>query len=96
MTKQQLAAGHNPFDAIKGTSYELVTELTVQPNAKLAFKLRKGTDQATSVSYDAKTEKLTIDRTHSGITSFEKGFAETSFGAAEAEGWQAQAPIFRR
>ena len=42
----------------------------------MAFQLRKGTDQATGVSYDAKTEKLTIDRTRSGITSFEKGFAE--------------------
>ncbi|CAN7606203.1 GH32 C-terminal domain-containing protein [Paenibacillus sp. LjRoot56] len=74
--KQKLAAGVNPFDPIKGTSYELISELTVQPNSKVEFKLRKGTDQATKVSYDAETEKLTIDRTHSGITSFEKGFAE--------------------
>ncbi|MDF2644625.1 MAG: levanase [Paenibacillus sp.] len=76
LSKQELTAGHNPFDAIRGTSYELVTELSVQPNAKLAFKLRKGSDQETNVSYDAKTEELTVDRTHSGITSFEKGFAE--------------------
>lgn len=76
LSKQELTAGHNPFDAIKGTSYEMATELSVQPNAKLAFKLRKGSDQETSVSYDAKTEQLTVDRTHSGITSFEKGFAE--------------------
>lgn len=76
LSKQELTAGHNPFDAIKGTSYEMITELTVQPNAKLAFKLRKGSDQETSVSYDAKMELLTIDRTHSGISSFEKGFAE--------------------
>ena len=54
----------------------MVTELSVQPNAKLAFKLRKGSDQETGVSYDAKTEQLTVDRTRSGITSFEKGFAE--------------------
>ncbi|KRF13637.1 GH32 C-terminal domain-containing protein [Paenibacillus sp. Soil787] len=76
LPKQALSAGHNPFGAIKGTSYELVTELSVQPNAKLAFKLRKGSGQETSVSYDAKLEQLTVDRTHSGITSFEKGFAE--------------------
>ncbi|NOU91343.1 levanase [Paenibacillus sp. LMG 31460] len=76
LSKQELTAGHNPFEAIKGTSYEMVTELSVQPNSKLAFKLRKGSDQETSVSYDAKTEQLTVDRTHSGITSFEKGFAE--------------------
>ncbi|KQX68371.1 GH32 C-terminal domain-containing protein [Paenibacillus sp. Root444D2] len=76
LSKQELTAGRNPFEAIKGTSYELVTELSVQPNAKLAFKLRKGSDQETGVSYDAKTEQLTVDRTHSGISSFEKGFAE--------------------
>lgn len=76
VSKQELSAGNNPFDAIKGTSYEMVTELSVQPNAKLAFKLRKGSDQETGVSYDAKTEQLTVDRTRSGITSFEKSFAE--------------------
>ncbi|MDQ0878662.1 fructan beta-fructosidase [Paenibacillus sp. V4I3] len=76
VSKQALSAGNNPFDVIKGTSYEMVTELSVQPNAKLAFKLRKGSNQETGVSYDAKTEQLTVDRTHSGITSFEKGFAE--------------------
>ena len=76
VTKQQLTAGHNPFDGLKGTSYELVSELTIQPNSKVEFQVRKGTDQATKVSYDANAEKLTIDRTHSGITSFEKGFAE--------------------
>ncbi|KRF08034.1 levanase [Paenibacillus sp. Soil766] len=76
VTKQELMSGVNPFDRVKGTSYELVSELTVQPNSKVEFQLRKGTDQATNVTYDAHAEKLTIDRTHSGISSFEKGFAE--------------------
>lgn len=76
VTKQQLAAGVNPFNGLKGTSYELVSELTVQPNSKVEFQLRKGTDQVTKVSYDADAAKLTIDRAQSGVTSFEKGFAE--------------------
>lgn len=76
VNKQQLAEGVNPFDSIKGTSYELISELTVLPKSKVEFQLRKGTDQATKVTYDAETEKLMIDRTQSGITSFEKGFAE--------------------
>ena len=74
--KQQLTAAGNPFDSLKGTAYELNSELTVQPNSLIEFQLRKGTDQATKVSYDAEAEKLTIDRTNSGINSFEKGFAE--------------------
>ncbi|OPH48194.1 levanase [Paenibacillus ferrarius] len=77
LSKQELTTGHNPFEAIKGTSYELAAELSVQPNAKLAFQLRKGNDQETVVSYDAKTEQLIVDRTHAGIASFEKGFAES-------------------
>lgn len=74
--KQQLTSAVNPFDSLKGTAYELNSELTVQPNSIIEFQLRKGTNQATKVSYDAEAEKLTIDRTNSGITSFEKGFAE--------------------
>ncbi|OAS21828.1 glycoside hydrolase family 32 protein [Paenibacillus oryzisoli] len=74
--KQQLADGVNPFERVKGTSYELVSELTIQPNSKVEFQLRKGIDQTTKVTYDAYAEKLTIDRTHSGISSFEKNFAE--------------------
>lgn len=77
LPEQPLDGGHNPFAGIKGTSYELETELTVQPNAKFTFNLRQGNDQATVVSYDAKTGQLTFDRTHSGETSFEQGFAET-------------------
>ena len=46
LSKQPLDAGHNPFAGIKGTSYELETELTVQPNAKFAFNLRQGNDQS--------------------------------------------------
>ncbi|UUZ86745.1 GH32 C-terminal domain-containing protein [Paenibacillus sp. P26] len=62
---------------MRGTSYELETELTVEPDARFAFRLRQGSGQATVVSYEAKTERLTFDRTGSGAASFEKGFAET-------------------
>ncbi|MGM0881378.1 MAG: GH32 C-terminal domain-containing protein [Bacillota bacterium] len=77
LPEQPVVSGHNPFAGIKGTSYELETELTVEPNAKFAFKLRQGDGQATRVSYDAKTGQLTFDRTQSGVASFEKDFAET-------------------
>lgn len=76
LPKQELVAGKNPLGGIKGTSYELETEMTVQPDAKVNFILRKGRDQETIVSYDAGAEKLSIDRTKSGISNFEKGFAE--------------------
>ncbi|MGG1518043.1 glycoside hydrolase family 32 protein [Paenibacillus oryzisoli] len=75
-----LAAGGglNPFDGLKGTSYELETELTVQPDAQVALALRRSADgaQATVVSYDAAAGVLSVDRTHAGVSTFEKGFAE--------------------
>ncbi|MFC0216741.1 GH32 C-terminal domain-containing protein [Paenibacillus chartarius] len=76
LPKQQLAAGRNPFAGIRGTSYELAADLTVQPGAIATFKLRQGAGQETAVSYDAAAEKLSLDRTRSGSTAFEKGFAE--------------------
>lgn len=76
LAQQTVTQGSNPFAGIKGTSYELLTELSVKPDAKLTFTLRQGPDQATTVSYDAASAQLTVDRTRSGITSFEKGFAE--------------------
>ncbi|MBW5449230.1 levanase [Cohnella sp. CFH 77786] len=77
LPEQLVVKGHNPFAGIKGTSYELETELTVTPNAKFTFNLRQGDRQATRVSYDASTGQLTVDRTQSGVASFEKDFPET-------------------
>lgn len=76
LPKQELTAGRNPLDGIKGTAYELESEFSVQQDAKLFFHLRQGNDQTTTVSYDAKAEELRVDRTQSGIVSFEKDFAE--------------------
>ncbi|MDD9271665.1 GH32 C-terminal domain-containing protein [Paenibacillus sp. GCM10023248] len=73
---QTVAPGSNPFADIKGTSYELVAELGVKPGAKLALELRKGPGQGTTVSYNAASGQLAVDRTRSGAASFEKGFAE--------------------
>lgn len=74
---QHLEPGKNPLVGLRGNSYELDTEFTVQEKAEFAFKLRKGGDQETIVSYNSDNSTLTIDRTKSGDSSFEAGFAET-------------------
>jgi len=73
---QKLIKGVNPLSSLSGTSYELDTEFTVGEDAAFGFKVRKGGDQETVVSYDAASSTLTVDRTKSGSSSFEPGFAE--------------------
>ncbi|MCY9663539.1 GH32 C-terminal domain-containing protein [Paenibacillus alginolyticus] len=77
VSKKQLTPGAgNPFVGIRGTSYELDSEMTLQADAAFNLKLRTGNKQETVLHYDAKTSQLSLDREESGITSFEKGFAE--------------------
>lgn len=79
---QQLATNSNAFEKWRGTSYELDTTFTVSADAAFALKVRTdGTGaEETSIRYDAAAGTLTVDRSKSGVVSFEKGFAE-SFAA---------------
>ncbi|MDQ0194664.1 GH32 C-terminal domain-containing protein [Paenibacillus wynnii] len=81
---QKLIEGVNPLSSLNGTSYELNTEFTVGEDAAFGFKVRKGGDQETVVSYDTASSTLTVDRTKSGISSFEPGFAERIDAALKA------------
>ncbi|WP_339219423.1 GH32 C-terminal domain-containing protein [Paenibacillus sp. FSL H8-0332] len=74
---QRLEPGSNPLAGLHGTSYELDTEFTVKGEAEFGIKLRKGADQETNISYNNANSMLTVDRTRSGDSSFEAGFAET-------------------
>lgn len=74
---QRLEPGNNPLAGLHGTSYELDTEFTVKGEAEFGIKLRKGADQETNISYNNANSTITVDRTQSGDSSFEAGFAET-------------------
>lgn len=71
--------GANPLAGLRGTSFELETEFALKDEADAEFgiKLRKGEGQETVLRYDASAGRLTLDRTKSGESSFEAGFAET-------------------
>jgi fructan beta-fructosidase len=79
---QQLATNSNAFGKWRGTSYELDTTFTVSADAAFALKVRTdGTGaEETSIRYNATAGTLTVDRSKSGVVSFEPGFAE-SFAA---------------
>lgn len=73
---QELKKGSNPFSSLLGTSYELDAAFNVDDSAEFGIKVRKGAGQETVISYNAASSTLTVDRTKSGDSSFEPGFAE--------------------
>ncbi|MCA0757119.1 GH32 C-terminal domain-containing protein [Paenibacillus sp. N4] len=77
LKKQTLTAGHHPLEGLKGTSFEMELTFTPQDNTKaFGVKLRKGTREETLLRYDTAKQELVLDRTRSGESSFEAGFAE--------------------
>jgi len=76
LSSLELGPGNNPLSGIKGTSFELEMEFSLLSEATFGVKLRKGETEETVVSYDAKHEKLIVDRSKSGASSFEPNFAE--------------------
>lgn len=92
--KQELLPNRNPLDGIKGTSYELETEFTLSEAAKLGLKLRMGSGQETIIGYDAAAAMLTLDRTRSGISTFEGGFAEVMQAPLKTKGKRIKLRMF--
>jgi len=76
LKKQTLVPGENPFKGIKGTSFEMELSFTPLSEYPFGIKVRKGSEHETVISYDPKAQELILDRSMSGESSFETGFAE--------------------
>ncbi|CAM4210744.1 glycoside hydrolase family 32 protein [Paenibacillus alkaliterrae] len=74
--KQIITAGQNPLEGIKGTSFEIDMEFTPQTADAFGIKVRQGSDEETVIRYEPAKQELILDRTRSGESSFEVGFAE--------------------
>ena len=58
----------NPFAGFAGTSYEMVVNAKPQEGTPVVnLDLRVGGNQYTRLSYDFSTQKLSLDRSHSGV-----------------------------
>lgn len=68
----QLSSGE--LKEIPGHSFELRSEMAVGNAQELGWKLLAGGGAHTLVGYDRSTQKIFIDRTHSGLTGFSKDF----------------------
>ncbi|WP_123041822.1 GH32 C-terminal domain-containing protein [Cohnella candidum] len=75
--KMTLSPGRNPLEGVKGTNYELEAEFDAGSGHSFGAKVRAGEGgQETVIRYDPKMNVLLLDRSHSGVTDFEGGFAE--------------------
>ncbi|WP_301205399.1 family 16 glycoside hydrolase [uncultured Dubosiella sp.] len=66
---EKVGADNTLLDGFKGTSYEIVS--TFKPEAgtkKVGFQVRVGNGEHTDIVYDVEAGKLTVDRSHSGIS----------------------------
>jgi fructan beta-fructosidase len=94
LTKQELSFGENPLKDIRGTSYEVDTEFTLQNDTSFGLKVRTGSNQETVISYDSKSAMLYVDRTNAGISSFEQHFAEKNSAPLQPKDHKIKLQIF--
>lgn len=57
-----------------GETFELVATFEPGTAREFGFQVRKKGNRKTVVGYDAKNARVFVDRTHSGVTDFGKGF----------------------
>ncbi len=68
--------GENLLGALRGDSLEIAAEFQVNPEvACFGLRVRVGDGEQTTIGYDVQTKKLFINRTSSGDSSFDEGFA---------------------
>lgn len=66
----------NLLAEIQGDQLEIQAEFAIaHPNGRVGFQVRRSAHEQTTIGYDIQTQKLYIDRTHSGQTNFHPQFA---------------------
>jgi fructan beta-fructosidase len=65
----------NLLENVKCNTFEIIAEFEVGSATEFGFKVCKGYTEETIIGYDAESQKLFVDRTHSGETDFHESFA---------------------
>ncbi len=69
-----IQTGQMPL-AIRGTALEIQAEFELASATEFGFCVRRGEKNFTRIAYNATSQELFIDRTHSGNTSFSEHFS---------------------
>jgi fructan beta-fructosidase len=65
----------NLLENVKSNTFEIIAEFEVGSATEFGFKVCKGYKEETIIGYDVESQKLFVDRTHSGETDFHESFA---------------------
>ena len=74
--EESIRPGYNLLAGIHGSSLEIRAEFQIHDEVdQFGFRVRVGHGEHTTIAYKPKERKLLLDRTHSGVTDFQDGFA---------------------
>jgi fructan beta-fructosidase len=79
-----ITPGTNLLQNVKGDSIEIIAEF--QTNAEVdcfGFRVRVGDGEQTTIGYNAQQRKVFVDRSNSGQSNFDEGFAGIHFADME-------------
>ncbi|MGA8153325.1 MAG: glycoside hydrolase family 32 protein [Terriglobales bacterium] len=71
---------------VRGQMLEIVAEIDPRGAAEFGFKVRKGDGEETVIGVDMRQSKLFVDRTRSGVVSFDEHFPSRDAGPIELAG----------
>lgn len=74
--KLSVTPGSNLLEGLTGDSFEINAVFQINPRVVgFGFRVRVGNGEQTTIGYDVRAQTVFVDRSNSGQTSFEKGFA---------------------
>jgi len=67
--------GEDPLNGLQADVVEIEAEIQIQPSTEsFGFHLRKGGEERTTLSVDARSHEIFLDRSHSGQSGFHENF----------------------
>lgn len=79
VNNQEILPGNETLSDVSGDTLEIVAEFQVDSNTtadEFGFKVRKGANEQTTIGYNRKKSSLFVDRSESGVSTFNDQFAK--------------------
>lgn len=90
-----ITPGANLLENIKGDSLEIVAEFQMNPAVNcFGFEVRAGDHEQTTIGYNALQRKVFVDRSNSGQSTFDEGFAGIHSAEMEPDAGMIRLRIF--
>jgi fructan beta-fructosidase len=82
LERQSIAAANRTLNSkrVRGDTLEILAEIDGGSAAEVGLRVRKGVDEGTTIGVDWGMREVFVDRTRSGDTAFDEGFAGRHVG----------------